>query len=163
MPLLSFGMAQGTLGKRVYSSDLMHVRLSFAGGVQHKGGATYLTTVILLDKHRPLGPSLEAVLFVWSGHTRASLVVIIDSTQKPFLSLTLDWLEIYIQETPLLTFWRGSLFQIHLHTTLKLVEKEESWKILEEFLVCLNSARNSFWKCFNLFKKWKCNCFTVLS
>ena len=64
MPLLSFGMAQGTLGKRVYSSDLMHVRLSFAGGVQHKGGATYLTTVILLDKHRPLGPSLEAVLFV---------------------------------------------------------------------------------------------------
>ena len=64
MPLLSFGTAQGTLGKRVYSSELMHVRLSFAGGVQHKGGVTYLTTVILLDKHRPLGPSLEAVLFV---------------------------------------------------------------------------------------------------
>ena len=48
----------------MYSSDLMQVSLSFAGGVQHKGGVTYLTTVILLDKHQPLGPSLEAVLFV---------------------------------------------------------------------------------------------------
>ena len=33
LPLVSFSMAQRTLGKRVYSSDFTHVRLSFAGGV----------------------------------------------------------------------------------------------------------------------------------